>query len=380
MGYLHVEINTAQSSKKKNAVCGDAFTFVRKPEATYILLSDGIGSGIKANVYAGMTINRLKTLIESGLSLRGAFAGLVKTMHTARGTDLPYAVFSVIQILKNGETTILAYEMPEGIFVGHRSATPLRKRDYALGSEVISETNLFLDPGEGIIVYSDGISQAGIGLTTRTGWSAKEICSFLNNHLFDSADMGATMIHDRARELWQGHRGDDCTVISAFCRTGIVLNIFTGPPADRSIDGRIVREFCSGEGLKVVSGATTARVVANGLSQKLKINQDDHSLISPPGYHIDGIDLVTEGAVTLNQVYNILDVDPVKFEPDSSVSRLCEMIRSADRINFLVGNAENEAHEDISFRQRGIIPRKKIVRILAERLEQIGKLVKITSF
>lgn len=379
MGYIHIEIEAAQSPKKQGGVCGDAFAWFRRPEATIIILADGIGSGIKANVYANMAISRLQSLIEQGVSLRNAFAGLVKTMHAARGTDLPYAVFTLVQILKNGETTILAYEMPEGVFIGKHSITPCKRRDFTLGHDVISETILFLEPGEGIILYSDGISQAGMGLTTRTGWSSKEICSFLNNHLNDEEADFAEIVHNRARQLWQGFRGDDCSVISAICRPGRVVNIFTGPPAERQKDAAAVSNFCKSDGEKVVCGATTAKVVAQHLGRRLQINHNDHSLIAPPGYSIEGIDLVSEGAVTLNQAYNILDVDPVNFEPDSSVSRLCELLIKADRVNFFVGSAENEAHADISFRQRGIIPRGKIVRMLTERLRQLGKLVEISA-
>ncbi len=379
MGYIHIEIDSAQTPKKQGAVCGDAFTWFRRPEATVILLADGIGSGIKANVYAGMTLSRLQALLENGVSLRNAFASLVKTMHAARGTDLPYAVFTVVQILKNGETTILAYEMPEGIFLGKHAATPCKRRDFTFGNDIISETILFLEPGEGIVLFTDGISQAGMGLTTRTGWSSKEICSFLNGKLNLDLNSPAKAVHDKARSLWQGFRGDDCTVISAICRVGKIVNIMTGPPADRGKDAAVTSNFFSQNGTKIICGATTAKVVAHHLGRQLQINRNDHSLIAPPGYSLEGIDLVSEGAVTLNQAYNILDVDPVNFEPDSSVSRLCELLIQADRVNFFVGSAENEAHADISFKQRGIIPRGKIVRLLAERLRRLGKLVEVSS-
>jgi hypothetical protein len=379
MGYIHVEIDGFQSSKKKDSVCGDCYSSFRTPEATYLLLADGIGSGIKANVYANMAISRLKSLLAQDFSLRNAFAQLVKTMHQARGTELPYSVFTVAQILKNGETTILAYEMPEGIFVGRHSATCFKRRDFTLGHEVISETNLFLEPGEGIILYSDGISLAGIGVSTRVGWESKDVSRFVNDCIYDGSRRRvlAKAVHDRARQLWKDVGGDDCTAVSAFCRQGRVANLFTGPSIDKGNDAENVRDFMSYEGFRIVCGATTAGIVARHIGKPLKINQADNSLIAPPGYSIDGIDLVTEGAVTLNQAYNVLDADLLELEPDSSVTRLCEMLTDSDRVNFFIGKASNQAHEDISFRQRGIVPRQKIVRLLAERLRQLGKLVHI---
>jgi len=379
MGYIHVEIDIAQTPKKTGGICGDAVNSFRTPEATVILLVDGVGSGIKANIYANMACSRLEKLLESGFSLRRAFSSLVKTMHESRGSDMPYAVFSVIRILNNGEATILAYEMPEAIFIGRHSAAILPRRNFTLEREVISESNLFLEPGEGLLLFSDGITLAGIGGKTRLGWNINEICRFVNDNLVagEKKKKLYQRIHQHARELWGTPCGDDCTVLSAFCRRGKVVNIFTGPPAQSGDDRKVIEDFLALPGTRIVAGATTAQIVAKHLGRELKINTADTSMIAPPGYSIEGIDLVTEGAVTLNQLYNILDADPIYFEPDSSVTRFYDAIIDADRINFIVGAAKNAGHGDIAFRQQGIIPRQKIVELLAEKLTVEGRLIDI---
>jgi hypothetical protein len=379
MGYIHIEIDSRQRSKKAGKACGDAFCYYRTPEATLIILADGIGSGIKANIYANMAVARLEKLLRQGVSLRKAFATLVETMHEARGTELPYAVFTLVQILKNGETTILAYEMPEGILISRRLAAPCKTRNFTLGNEVISETNLFLEAGESLIIYTDGISQAGIGGKTRLGWSSKEIAQFTNNFLQNGSKttQAGREIFAQAIDLWGKRLGDDCTLISAYCRPGKVVNLLSGPALDKRHDHRVVKDFCATEGEKIVCGATTARIVARETGRNLSINQADRSLVAPPGYSIAGIDLVSEGAVSLNQAFNILDEDPLNYEPDSSVSRLCAMLCAADRVNFYLGNTTNEGHADISFKQKGIIPRAKIIKMLAQRLQNLGKLVAV---
>ncbi len=381
MGYIHVEIDVVQTPKKTGGVCGDAVTYFRTPEATVILLIDGVGSGIKANIYASMACARLAKLLESGFSLRRSFSSLVKTMHEARGSDMPYAVFSIVRILNTGEATVLAYEMPPAIFVGRHSAAVLPRRNFTLEREVISESNLFLEHGEGLLLFSDGITLAGIGGKTRLGWNINEISRFVNDSLVagDRKKNLYKKVHQQARELWGTPCGDDCTVLSAFCRQGKVVNILTGPPANTNDDKKVIEAFLALPGLKIVSGATTAQIVARHLKRELKLNIADTSMIAPPGYSIDGIDLVTEGAVTLNQLYNILDADPIYFEPDSSVTRFYEAIIDADRINFIVGVARNIGHTDIAFRQQGIIPRSKIVELLAEKLTVEGRLIDIKT-
>ncbi len=378
MGYIHVEIDIAQTAKRENGICGDAVRSFRTPEATVILLVDGIGSGIKANIYANMACSRLEKLLESGFSLRRSFSSIVKTMHESRGSDMPYAVFTIVRILNNGEATVLTYEMPEAIFVGRHSASVLPRRNFTLEREVISESNLFLEPGEGLVLFSDGITLAGIGGKTRLGWNISEICRFVNDRLVAGEKKKLYQkVHQHAIDLWGHPCGDDCTVVSAFCRTGKVVNILTGPPASPGDDRKTIENFLALPGLKIVCGATTAQIVARHLGKEILINKEDTSMIAPPGYSIEGIDLVTEGAVTLNQLYNILDADPIYFEPDSSVTRLYDTIIDADRINFLVGTTQNIGHTDIAFRQQGIIPRLKIVELLAEKLTVEGRLIDI---
>ncbi len=381
MGYIHVEIDIAQSAKKKGGICGDSVSSFRTPEATVILVIDGIGSGIKANIYANMAGARLEKLLDSGFSLRRAFSSLVKTMHESRGSDMPYAVFTIVRILNNGEATVLAYEMPEAVFIGRHSASVLPRRNFTLEREVISETNLFLEPGEGLLLFSDGITLAGIGGKTRLGWPTNEICRFVNDCLVagEKKNKLHQLVRQHALELWSQPCGDDCTVVGAFCRQGKVVNIFTGPPADAGEDRKIMEGFLALPGMKIICGATTAQIAARFLNQELRINASDNSMIAPPGYSLEGIDLVTEGAVTLNQLYNILDADPLFFEPQSSVTRLYDAIIDADRINFLVGSTQNAGHRDIAFRQQGIIPRLKIVELLAEKLSSDGRLIDIKN-
>lgn len=379
MGYLHVEITAASSSKRAGDACGDAFSSFRTTGATVLILADGIGSGIKANIYATMAISRLEKLLNDGFSLRRAFTSLVTTMHEARGTDMPYAVFTVARVLNNGETTVLSYEMPEAIFVGRHAASVLKRRNTTLGSEVVSESNLYLEAGEGLLLFSDGITLAGIGGRTRTGWSSDEVCRYVNDQLVTGAEkrLLAKSVHRQARDLWGKKVGDDCTVLGALCRPGKVASIFSGPPADKEHDSRVVDDFLALPGIKIVCGATTAQIVARRLSRRLQINPADSSLIAPPGYSLEGIDLVTEGAVTLNQLFNILDADPDHFEPASSVTRLYEAIISADRINFIVGGSSNLGHADIAFKQQGIMPRRKAIELLAQKLRSEGRLVDI---
>lgn len=377
MGYLHVEVDAASSAKKHAAACGDVWTIERTPEATTILLSDGLGSGVKAAVAARMAVSRMTELLRRGFSIRQAFSRVVHTMHEARGTDLPYAVLSAVRLLNTGEATIFSYEMPTPLYLTRNAAVPLQMRTIALETELVGEAGLFLEPGEGIMLMSDGITQAGMGKTIKLGWDTEGVRRFLDKCRSGGHPMNemARLVHDQARIYWEGPFGDDCTALLARVRTGIVINILTGPPSDQRLDGAIAGRFLQMPGMHIVCGATTAQIVARRLGKPVGMEPSPQSLIAPPAYRLEGVDLVTEGAVTLNQVFNILEADPVEYEPDTGVTQLCQALRSADRINILIGRTANVGHADIAFRQRGILPRTAIIPLLIERLRATGKLV-----
>lgn len=379
MAYIHIEIEQAQSSKKTGAPCGDLVAFERTPAATTLVLCDGLGSGIKANLAATMCASRLLEALRAGTSLRHAFVNLVKNMIRVRGTDMPYACFVVIRVLNDGQATVLTYEMPEPLFVTSSHASLLPQRTRTVENALIGESHLQLAPGDGIMVFSDGVTQSGLGLSLRQGWRVEGVQQFLTEQLSQRRPLRelARAVHDRARELWENVGGDDVTVAMVLARWGKTLNILTGPPSSKAHDRPVANRFLMMEGWKVVAGSTTAEIVAGFLGKELHVEQDATSQMAPPRYYIEGIDLVTEGAITLNQVYNILDEDPAKLEEESGVTELQGLLRDADRINFIVGVARNPAHGDIMFRQRGLLTRSSIVPLLAEKLQEMGKLVTV---
>jgi hypothetical protein len=171
--------------------------------------------------------------------------------------------------------------------------------------------------------------------------------------------------------------GDDCSVVLGLCRTGQTVNILTGPPQDRDDDMPTVKRFLQLPGLKIVCGGTTAKLAAKFLNVPLEMENEPMSTIAPPRYGIKGINLVTEGAVTLNQVYNIFDEDVAHLHEDSGVTELRLLLDVADKLNIILGKADNTANADISFRQRGVLSRKVLIPLLAERLRQEGKLVNV---
>ncbi|MEN6355801.1 MAG: SpoIIE family protein phosphatase [Armatimonadota bacterium] len=378
-GYIHVEVDTQQVSKRPGDVCGDVVAYERTPSSCMIVVSDGMGHGIKAHIAAQMCVSRVLELLRQGISLRKAFSSLVNTLEQAKGTDLPYAVFTVARILNDGVTTVLSYEMPPPIFVTRRYSQVLRRRTTMEGHSLVGEANCHLSTDEGILIVTDGITQAGLGMGLPNGWTVDGTSQYISDCLSAGASlMGVPgCVLNRARELWNAGLGDDCTVALASCRKGRTVNILTGPPSNNKKDHEVIQRFMMMDGVKVVCGGTTAQIVAKALGKPLLMEPNPQSMLAPPRHIIDGIDLVSEGAVTLNQVYNVLDEDYKVFDEESGVTQLHRYLREADRINIMLGGAINPATTDISFRQKGILTRQTIIPLIAEKLKDAGKLVVI---
>lgn len=383
LGYLHFETITVQSAKRGQPVCGDVVQVQRTVDSTILVCADGMGSGLKAHIAATMCASRLLTLLQGDYSLREAFANVADTMNKAREPGLPYAAFAVARFLSNGQTAVLCYDSPPPILVTTLDAAPLRQQSFEQEGAVISECTYRLRPDEAILLITDGITNAGLGASWPEGWGVEGACRAVRNGLSAGSDaQGVTKrVHDRARQHWGTLAGDDCTAVMVRCRKGNIVNIFTGPPSNRAHDTALVERFLATEGFHVVAGGTTAQIVSRYLDDELQISELSQSCIAPPFYNLlEGVDLITEGVVTLNQVFNVLEASPDTYEPNSSVTQFCELLQTADRVNFLVGQARNLANEHISFRQKGIHSRNTVVPMLAQKLKAQGKLVAIEYF
>jgi hypothetical protein len=376
----YMEITIAQEAKKTGRVCGDYTVIDRTPEATTVVLADGIGTGIKARVAAVMCASRLMELIRLGFTLREACGKIVDTMHQARTKDIPFAAFSICRVLNSGHATIISYEIPGPILIEkHLAAYLPQQRSFAMGLEMICEVNCILNNGDAIILVSDGVSQAGLGHQYRMGWGTRGASDFVNGCLIRRLDLNSIPdeVLRKVKEISGITYGDDTTCLLIACQEAKTLTILTGPAANRGDDRKIVKQFMEAEGTKVVCGSTTAEVLARTLKVSVQIKDVSNAFHKPPSYTIPGIDYATEGAITLNQVYNILEESPDRLEQSSSVSHLYGLLHTADTINFIVGTAKNPGHKAIDFRQMGIFPREVIVQLLAKRLQQIGKLVNV---
>lgn len=377
------EDSILQARKRRHLVCGDYYLCSRTPEATLMVLCDGIGSGVYANVAAITCGNRLAAMLEGGRSLRSACAQVAESMTRARSEEMPFSAFIAVRILPGGQYTAYAYENPGAILIHGGMASVCPVQYISLKYEMLAEMSGTLALGDSLLICSDGVTHAGLGGGFATGWDLPGVQGEINAYLRGGGRMDGllsrilrTSYNLSGKAYW-----DDTSLAMATCREARPLSVLTGPPSSRADDARVVRLFEAAPGGKIICGSTTTDIASRVLGRKATIKSMDLSLDRPPEYAMEGIDLITEGAVTLNQALNLLEAGVDYTLSDSTVFRLCQALTDADIITFFVGGGYNaEQEEDMLLRQLGVKPRQRVVQRIADYLRERGKLVVTRSF
>lgn len=379
MPRLFVNDYSFQFCKSGHRHCGDAVFVARRPDSTIAILADGIGSGIEARVAATLSGEYLLSLVNEGLSSGEAMRSLLRWLRRARLHQGPWAALNAVFIDSTGEVSAYSYESPEPfIMTAHGLESPAFQPQYWDG-EVVQEVSTHLRPGEGLLLVSDGVTQAGRGRGLLRGWGASGVRSFLASAKLDSAQAGAAIPSALAREaaaLNDNHPIDDITVLTLVLRRPRVLYVLTGPPKQRSDTDKVLAAFLAQEGVKVVCGGTTTQLLAKHLGATTRVIPGEFG--APAHYEMDGVALATEGTVTLNRVNNIYDEPELAAEAGYGPARLVELLNEADEVHFWVGQATNPAHT-AALKPSGNMPRNQVVEELVEKLQRAGKLAVVTK-
>lgn len=378
---LYYEWGTMQINKHGEELCGDSVAVSRKPEAVTLSLSDGLGSGVKANILATLTTQIAMQLLGNNLPLGEVVQTLSETLPVDRVRKLAYSTFAIAQFFTPGNARVVEFDTPPAIFLRGRKIQKIAYDDKSLGGKAIHEAVLDLQDGDWVIFVSDGVLNAGIGGVYPLGWGWEQTAHFLEKHAHRdlTAEDLAGKVAETVCELYASRPGDDVSIAVIKVRHKMVATVLTGPPADKRRDEEVVERFLKHSGRLAICGGTTAKIVARHLGQPLEIDLTTMTQDVPPVAHLEGVDLVSEGMLTLTRVSELLrsgaDKKTVRFQNDGAAN-LTRMLLDVDETHFLIGQAVNPAHQNPELPHTlGI--RQKVVREIAAELKNRGKEVSI---
>ncbi len=378
---VYYEWGTKQLIKHGEELCGDSIVITRYSDSVTMALSDGLGSGVKANILATLTTQIAINMLENDLSLGEVVQTLGETLPVDRVRKLAYSTFAIAKFSSHGSAKVVEFDSPSVVFLRGRKVQPVDYEERTIEEKKIREAVLNLEIGDWIIFVSDGVLNAGIGGVYPLGWGWDQAAHFLEEHAHQelTAEDLASKVAETVNELYASRAGDDVSIAVIKVRQKLLATVFTGPPADRNHDEEIVAKFIKRGGKLAVCGGTTAKIVSKYLGRPLEVDLKTITRDVPPIARMEGIDLVSEGILTLTRVSDLLRSGvrkkDVMFQTDGAAN-LIRLLLDADHIHFIVGHALNPAHQNPELpNELGI--RLKVVQEIEEELRTRGKEVTV---
>ncbi len=377
-------------NKYGEELCGDNVEIIRTEDGVIVVLADGLGSGVKANILATLTSKIAATMLMEGASIDETVDTIVHTLPVCSVRKLAYSTFTIIKVDNNGNVYTVEYDNPPFILVRENKYYDVKKRNsIMINDRVIKESNFTLKQGDTLTVVSDGAIHAGVGAVLNLGWQWENLKDHLTRVVGKekcSKNVTKNLI-EVCQNLYMGKPGDDTTVVTIKMREPEEIDMFTGPPKDTEKDEWFVKKFMEGKGKKIVCGGTAANIVARELKESLEVNMDLIGPDVPPTAKIKGIDLVTEGVLTLSKAVEkikeyadtSIEENPVyKLKAKDGASRLAKMlIEDCTKLNLWVGKAVNPAHQNPDL-PIDLSIKLKVVDELIDLMKKLGKHVNLT--
>ena len=392
---MGVTVDVAYKSLNKftEILCGDKVEILQTEDSNIMILADGMGSGVKANILATLTSKILGTMFLNGATLEECVDTIVETLPVCQVRQVAYSTFSILQVYNNGDAYLVEFDNPGCIFIRDGKLVNIPKNIREVEGKKINEYRFQVKRGDAFVLMSDGTIHAGVGDLLNFGWLWEDIAAYAVKQyaITVSAVRLANALSQACDELYGFRPGDDTTVAVMRIIDSKPVNIMTGPARDPSDDNRMVHDFLSDPSAKtVVCGGTSATIVSRVLGRRLDVSLDYVDPEIPPIAYMDGIDLVTEGVLTLNRVLQLLrryvknetitEDFFLELDKPNGASMVAKMIvEDCTEVHMYVGKAINSAYQNpgIPF-DLGI--RQNLVEQLKHTIEEMGKKVVVTYY
>ncbi|MBQ8526157.1 MAG: SpoIIE family protein phosphatase [Clostridia bacterium] len=390
MNDLCVDIGCKSINHHGEQLCGDHIDVVEQNEnSTVIVLADGLGSGVKASILSTLTAKIISTMMAAGLPVDECVSTIAATLPVCSVRGVAYSTFTIIHIIDNETAEIIQYDNPQVIILRDGANYDYPRTEMNIDGKKIYKSEIRLQENDIFIAMSDGCPHAGIGLSYNFGWKREDIISYMEVMAMNglTAKNLSTMLIDECNRLYGGEPGDDASACIVKIRKREPMNILFGPPANRDDDKRMMSLFFSKEGKHIVCGGATSSVVSKYLGKPVQPSLSYEKSDIPPMAKIEGVDLVTEGVITINKVVeyakDYLSENELYEEwylRHNGAALICKLLfEEATDINFFVGRAINPAHQNPNLPINFNI-KMNLVEELSKCLREMGKRVKVSYF
>ncbi len=390
MNDLCADIGYKSVNHHGEQLCGDHVDIVEQGDnSTVVVLADGLGSGVKASILSTLTSKIISTMMAAELPIEECVSTIAATLPVCSLRGVAYSTFTIIHLINNESAELIQYDNPGIIFIRDEKVCDYPKTEMNIGGKKIYRSLIKLRENDIFIAMSDGCPHAGIGLSLNFGWKHSDIAEFMESvsGAGYTAKTLSTILVDECNKLYGGEPGDDATACVVKIRKRVPMNLLFGPPSNRDDCDRMMSLFFSKAGKHIICGGTTSTIASKFLRKPLRTTLKFESPEIPPIAEIEGVDLVTEGVITVNKVLTYAkdhlesnsEYSHWGFKRDgaSLIARL--LFEEATDINFFVGRAINPAHQNPDLPINFSI-KMNLVKELSECLKKMGKKIKVSYF
>ncbi len=347
-----IDICYKQLNKHNEEICGDRVEITPVNGNKIIVLSDGLGSGIKANILASLTTKIISTMLKGGCSIEDVTESINKTLPVCKVRKIAYSTFTIINISVDGIVKSVEYDNPPIMWFSDSKLKkiPSTKKIYGENME-ISEASFKLKENDYLVIISDGVTHAGIGGMWNLGWGWERVAQYIQDSIpfFECVSDLCDHIVELCNKLYMNKPGDDSSVVAIQLRKKRTATVLIGPPYDKAFDEEVAKTLLESDGKKIVCGGTTANIISKFSGKDLEVLLETGTQNVPPIGKMKGIDLVTEGVLTLAETVKLLQKGTLLRDlkaASNGAELLLKELLLADEIKILLGQAINPAHQN----------------------------------
>ncbi len=374
---LFIEVDYCQLACKGQNLAGDVFLSQKLDEGRRMVsvLADGLGHGVQAAAPASLTAAMALEYVAWNIDTAKAATILMDSLPVEPRRHISHSTFTIVDAHMDGRTRVFEHGNPPFLLLRDGEAVPVERRLLGRprwGNRILQVSEFETNIGDRILLYSDGVTQAGMGTEELPlGWGEPEAQAFILERLRQypalSARRLAEVVVDRAVGYDGGLPGDDITCGILCFRHPRQMYVITGPPYEESRDPEYARLVEEPGVKKVVCGGTTSNIVARELRREIEMDLSEYDREVPMPSHMEGVELVTEGCLTLGKLGDYLEFGPPPHRRNAA-TRLMELLLESDVISFQVGTRVNQAHQDPTLPIELDI-RRNVIKRLAGLLE-----------
>jgi len=353
-------------------VCGEAVRTFQTEERFFVILASSPQGGAEGAARAAATAERAMEMAQAG----DAPDRVAETLIVAPPAS-EEITFSILQVLDGDRAHLVECEALPLCLIRRGEVEFLPLSEDVVHGRLLRECCFRLQDGDYMVMVSQGYLRP-----RGWGWGWTDIAVAVRRWTdtrCDADELLSALVRTYRRLNPEAPR-QDVTIVAMQARPVRTVMVWTGPPVDPAQDEVALEKLMTEPGTRVICGDTTAQIAARLLGAELEMEPRPEGgwVEVPPVSRLEGMDLVTEGLVTLGKARErIAGAKRVRDLPrgEDGATRLARALLEADLIHFIVGLAVNPAQAADA---AGTVPlRQAVVEELMHDLKTRGKLVSV---